>query len=692
MAGGGGEGKTGGAAPAAPEILRVHSGSPDVFISYASPDSEVADAVCDALESAGVACWIAPRDVVPGEFYADAIVHAIDAAKVIVLVLSQNAVASPHVLREVERATSKRHPVVSFRIDLAPLPAGLEYFLNTSHWLDASVTGAIAALPKLVEAAKRLVMPGSGAEPGHPRAVAVSSAKLAPDPPAGMMARQRLRRPLAALIAVIAVVMAYLVVDRLWVSGQSVRERHVATPPAAAPTPQVIPDKSVAVLAFLDMSQKKDQEYFSDGLSEELIDLLTKIPGLHVTARTSSFYFKGKSEDIPTIAKRLLVAHILEGSVRRTGNRLRVTAQLVRADNGYHLWSETYDRKLDDIFKVQDEIAGAVVKALKITLMEAEGTRIAPTENSEAYTLYMQARASMLRSGADDVDQAVDYLQRAIRLDPKFALAWARLSQALMSKYERGSLPFEKARDEARGAAQHALDLDATLVPAHLAMAKIHFFDLDWGALKVETERARELDPGDANAVRAAGILARTSGHLNDAIGLFRQAIGLDPLGGANYKMLGDANAASGRYAPAELAFHKAIELAPPNGYGGRVALAQILLATGQPAAASKAFEQLEGEEDRAWGKALVCFALGRKADSDAAIADLQTRFAGSMAYEIAQAHAYRGEIDAAFAWLDRAYGQRDHSLSIIKTDWLMAKLRGDPRYEAFLRKMNLPE
>ena len=695
MAGGGGGDKTAGAAPVAAQHLWVHYGARDVFISYASPDASVAEVVCGALESAGVTCWMAQRDVVPGEFYADAIVRAIDAAKVIVLVLSREAVDSPHVLREVERATSKRHPVVSFRTDLAPLPAALEYFLNTSHWLDASVAGASAAVPKLVGAVKHLLAPAAAVEPGNPDASAMPTALRVPNPPAHTMSRPRLSHPLAALtaaIAVVTVIVAYLVVDRLWLSRPATSEHRVAATLPAAAALQVIPANSVAVLAFVDMSQKKDQEYFSDGLSEELIDLLTKIPGLHVPARTSSFYFKGKSADIPTIAKRLLVAHILEGSVRRSGNHLRVTAQLVRADNGYHLWSETYDRELDDIFKVQDEIAGAVVKALKISLLAAESPRIAPTANTDAYELYMQARASMLHSGASDAARAVDYLQRAIRLDPKFAPAWARLSQVLMSEYEQGSVPFEQARDGARRAAQQALDLDPTLVTAHLAMAKIHFFDLDWGALQEETQRARELDPGDANALRASGIIARTLGRLNEAIGLFQQAADLDPLSGANYKMLGDANGAIGRYAPAELAFHKAIELAPPNGFGGRAGLAAILLQSGQPAAASKAFEQLEGEEDRLWGKALTSFALGRKADSDAAITNLQSRFAESMAYEIAQAHAYRGEIDAAFAWLDRAYGQRDHALSIIKTDWLMTKLRGDLRYRAFLRRMNLPE
>jgi adenylate cyclase len=502
---------------------------------------------------------------------------------------------------------------------------------------------------------------------------------------------QRLNR---AITVTLCVALAYFVVDKFWLSKHAASERPVAAlAPAAAPVAPAISEKSVAVLPFLDMSEKKDQEYFSDGLSEELIDLLTKIPGLHVPARTSSFYFKGKSEDIPTIAKRLLVAHVIEGSVRKSGNRLRVTAQLVRADNGYHLWSETYDRTLDDIFKVQDEIAGAVVKALKVSLLVGEGTRVAPTESGEAYTLYVQAGAHMLRGTAADAARAMDYLQRAVRLDPKFAPAWARLTVAITFQYESGTLSFAQARDEARRAAQQAVELDPTLGAAHLSMARVHaFFDWDWAAAGVEIQRARQLDPGDADALRWAGILAMTLGRANEAIELFQQAVDLDPLNAANYAMLGEQNFDDGRISAAEHAWRMAVELAPPDGFGARGGLAQVLLVTGQLAAALTAFEQLESGDDREWGKALAYSALGRKADSDSALADLKTRFAGTDAYSIAQVHAYRGEIDEAFKWLDRAYQQHHHELSIIKTDWLMTKLRGDPRYNAFLRKMNLPE
>jgi TolB-like protein len=338
-------------------------------ISYASQDGAVAAVVCNALEQAGVTCWIAPRDVTSGAFYADELVHAIDSARALVLILSQSAAASPHVHREVERAISKRHPVVSLRIDRAALPAGLEYFLNTSQWLDASGGDTARTMPKLVAAVQ----------------VAID--------------RPRCR------IAIVAGSLLAVAIGGLAVYKSRLPERRVLLPsevaaPTAAPAPSSIPEQSVAVLPFVDMSEKKDQEYFSDGLSEELIDMLVKVPNLRVPARTSSFYFKGKPTKIPEIARELGVAHVLEGSVRKSGNHLRVTAQLVRADNGFHIWSQTYDRKLDDIFKMQDDIANAVVNALKVSLFAALKPRVPATSNMEAYTLLLKANYLLTKGGA----------------------------------------------------------------------------------------------------------------------------------------------------------------------------------------------------------------------------------------------------------------------------------------------------
>jgi hypothetical protein len=284
------------------------SGSPpSVFISYASLDSAIAETACEALEKAGVTCWIAPRDVTPGAFYPDEIVHAIDAARVIVLILSQHAATSHHVLREVERAASKRHPVLSLRIDKAPLPAGLEYFLNTSQWLDASADDTARALPKLVSAVQVAIQAPAVTPLGVPTAHSPLPAVSA-----------RLPKKIGIIVAsVIGLGLLAFAADRLWVSRQKAAAPPGATP--AIPTSAVFspPPHSIAVLPFVNMSGDKEQEYFSDGLSEELLNSLARINELQVAARTSSFYFKGEHADLATIAHKLNVASVLEGSVRR---------------------------------------------------------------------------------------------------------------------------------------------------------------------------------------------------------------------------------------------------------------------------------------------------------------------------------------------------------------------------------------
>jgi hypothetical protein len=257
----------------------VHIPDQPVFVSYASQDVAIADSIVDALERQGFKCWIAPRDVTPGASYAGQIIHAIDVAKASVLILSQNAASSPHVLREVERDASKRHPIISVRIDQAPLPADFEYFLSTSHWLDMSAADAERALPKLIGAV-RIAIKAPAVMPAR----VPSAHVLAPAAPSG-----RRNRTAIIIASVVSLGLAGLAADRLWLSNRRIAATPVPTPIVSLPGPATsvptIADKSVAVLPFLDMSEKKDQEYFSDGLSEELIDMLTKVPDLQVPAR-----------------------------------------------------------------------------------------------------------------------------------------------------------------------------------------------------------------------------------------------------------------------------------------------------------------------------------------------------------------------------------------------------------------------
>jgi TolB-like protein/Tfp pilus assembly protein PilF len=681
-----------------------------VFISYASQDTAVADALCAALERAGIACWIAPRNVTPGDFYADAIVQAINACRVLVLVLSENSITSPHVVREVERASAKQRPVISFRIDLTPLPPGLEYFLSASHWLDASA-GAEAAFPKLIETVRGRMASGpadgltlaSAAADGSKQSAQIAAVKSPPDEARGSHRNDAATRPNRGIIAWLAAVavaaaLAYVAIDKFQASRHRAADAQTASGTAAAPEavgPTAAPsDKSIAVLPFADMSEKKDQEYFSDGLAEELIGLLAKIPGLHVPARTSSFYFKGKQTTIAQIAKALGVANVLEGSVRKSGNTLRITAQLIRADNGYDVWSETYDRQLDDIFKVQDEIAGAVVKALRVSLLGAAPQTTAPTSNSEAYALYLKAKDLHLRASEADENQASDYLQQALKLDPKFALAWAMLADVRTTSYAYFSRSYEQSRTDALYAATQALQLDPNLSGAHAELARVRLvFDWDWHGSEAEDRKALELDPTNAHVLTATAFSACYSGRFDEALRLAGVALARDPLDAFNYQVIAHANYRLGKYPQAAAALRRQIELYP-NAPGVHYRLALVQVAQGQPAAS---FETMQNEPDlgyRRVGLPLTLDAVGRKNEADAAIAQLAKAHSVAIAwsYQMALIYAHRHDVERALAWLDSAYVNHDSGLLSIVGEPLFKPLESDPRYQALLHKMKFSE
>src|SRR5439155_689491 len=332
-----------------------------------------------------------------------------------------------------------------------------------------------------------------------------------------------------------------------WWMFQQRAPKQVANPQTNAPSPSLpaaavaITNKSIAVLPFVDMSEKKDQEYFADGLSEELIGMLTTVPELKVPARTSSFYFKGKQTTIADIAKALGVAHVLEGSVRKSGNTLRITAQLIRVDNGYHVWSETYDRKLDDIFQVQDEIASAVVKALKVSLLEGEMPKATRAANPEANALYLQGRSLHYRGTHADAQKAITYMEQALKLDPTYAPAWFGLADSLVYDYVYFGGSYQDVHARARAAAETALRLDPKLSDAHLAMGRVlGELEWDWPAADAEFKRTLELDPNNVLALWCASEYALIGDRLDEALKLIEKAAARDAVGYGVYTGIGD--------------------------------------------------------------------------------------------------------------------------------------------------------
>src|SRR5450755_172355 len=496
------------------------------------------------------------------------------------------------------------------------------------------------------------------------------------------------------------------------------------TPPAVDLTP------SIAVLPFVNLSREEDNEYFADGLAEELLNVLSKIHGLRVASRTSAFSFKGTQTDIPTVALKLNVATILEGSVRKSGKRVRITAQLIRVATDSHLWSQSYDRELEDIFAVQYDIAQSVVSELRIALLGEQsgippGAEVNPAagagirtgtsvevreevrtevraevqaavkgrgQNVQAYEFYLRGRFFSERITRDDESKAIVYFRQAIELDPEYALAWAGLSRAHANEAGNGWAPLAEGFARARSAAERALELEPDLAEGHAALGRIQMlYDWNWKGADESYRRALELAPGNAQVVRYAANAASFLGRMGEAIALTRRAVALDPLSVPAYRNLAYIYFCEGLLADAQAALERALELNPHAGLS-HYNLGLIRLAEEKPNEALAAMEREVNPVFRPLGLALARHALGQSAESDAAVRTLIATEADNAAYQIAQAYAYRGDADLAFEWLARAYAQRDPGLAAMKQDKLLRRLHDDARWQPFVEKMGLAD
>jgi serine/threonine protein kinase len=450
-----------------------------------------------------------------------------------------------------------------------------------------------------------------------------------------------------------------------------------------------ISDKSIAVLPFLDMSEKKDQGYFSDGLSEELITSLAQIVDLQVIARTSSFHFRGKQTPIAEIGSTLSVAHVLEGSVRRAGNTVRVTAQLIRADSGLSLWSQTYDRDVKDIFQVQADIAAAVVAALKLKLLPTQGFDPHRSDNPEAYNQFLLARQFGRRGNLDDTERAVAAYTRAIELDPGFAAAYAGLSfaETAIATSTQDPARFSFARE----AAEKALSLAPQLADAYRARTQLRLETLDFAGARADSEQAVALTPGDSRVQGLYGAQIAAFGKILQAIAAMNKAIELDPLSSYAWANAGLFLTESRDYPAARRALERAVAITPSND-SFHFALGQLDMLQGRLTDALAEFQRQGGDGARRMGDAMIEHANGHEKQSQQALKDLIARHANDMAYQVADVYAWRGEKDKAFEWLERAYQQRDSGLNGIAYDPLLAGLQGDPRYGALLKKLELAD
>jgi TolB-like protein len=453
----------------------------------------------------------------------------------------------------------------------------------------------------------------------------------------------------------------------------------------------VVSDKSIAVLPFADMSEKKDQEYFSDGLSEQLIDHLVHSGDLKVIARTSSFQFRGKNEDVRSIARKLGVTHVLDGSVRKDGQQLRITAQLIRASDGVDLWSQTYDRSLLDIFKVQDEIAERVSQALRVALRN--GHRAGNREpDIRAYNLVLQGNYFKARRTLGDVKRAAQLYRQAIDVNPDYALAWARLASAYLSAEILQGPPSEEQNRQVLDALDRAIRLDPNLAWAYYTRAGFEMSVVwNWADAKADTEHAREIDPRFDLLPSAFGDLALAFGEVNKAIELYEDDLARNPLDPNALDTLSTALCAADRLQQCLQTRLSLLQLHPEfGGVNSSVGLARLYL--GQFDAALQVMHGELNESYKLGGLALVYWAMGRRSESDAALHSLTDKFASIDAYGIAAVHAYRGERDDAFRWLDRAYRGHVYGMLSLKTDPLLRNLHGDPRFRALLSRMRLTD
>jgi len=461
---------------------------------------------------------------------------------------------------------------------------------------------------------------------------------------------------------------------------------------------------SIAVLPFANRSASPDDEYFSEGLADELLNVLSKIKGLRVTARTSSFHFKGKDTPAAEIGRILNVATLLDGSVRKTGERIRVSVHLVQVSDSTHLWSETYDRTLEDIFAVQDDIAQSVVKELRATLLgehaDADSIRTAKAEvaqaakgrgtDIEAYRLYLLARHLTSRLTREETEKAIRCLKDALARDPEYALAWTKLGAACATQAGLSWVPVAEGYARAREAVERALWLDPGLPEGHGRLGWIRMvYDWDFRGAEASFTRALELSPGSVHTLHAAGDLARTLGRLDHAVEFHSRALEQDPLNAQVCQSLGFALHAAGRFHEAEAAFRKATEVAP-RGARSHAFLSLALVALRRGDEALTEASQESDEAFRLWALAIIQHGLGRAEESDVALKDLIETQGEDAAFQIAEVYGARSETDPAFEWLERAYAQRDGGLVQVKSSPHLRSLHGDPRWCVFMKKMGL--
>ncbi|MEP6885723.1 MAG: TIR domain-containing protein [Gammaproteobacteria bacterium] len=669
-----------------------------VFLSYASQDAEAARRICEALRSGGIEVWLDQSELRGGDAWDRQIRKQIHECALFVPIISANSQArlEGYFRLEWKLAVERTHLMSERAAFLVPViiddtrdaHADVPEAFRAMQWtrLPAGETSAA-----FVARVSQLLSPSQPQTPAQARLATAPAPSFRPST-ANVAASRRSKLLPLLISAVVLLGIGLFALDKFVLS------KRVATPATQVDLAATVasPEKSVAVLPFVNESSDREQEYFADGLSETMIDLLSKVPDLHVAARTSSFYFKGKSEKLTTIAKELNVANVLEGSVRKAGNRLRITAQLVRTDNGYHLWSETYDRDTKDIFKVQDEISAAVVAALKLKLAahaSVAGSR--GTTNSEAYNQFLIGQHFNRTNTLDGYRRALVAYDNALALDPHYEMA--RTSLALTSANIADQI------GDGPGLERALADMEQSVARApdqawsyrHRGLARSTWL-WDYAGATSDFEKAIALDPTEPFGLMDYGAVLAFLGQFKAAIEMTQKALALDPLATDAIGNLAQAQLALRDWAAAEATLVRLQQISPGNeislGTSTNPGMAALRLLQGRPTEALTFCQQVTELRIKMPCVAQAEYSSNHKPEAEAALAELLKTGATNNTYAIAQTYAWRGETAKAFEWFDKAAAVRDAGLPQILMDRQLDSLHKDPRWKALLKKVNLPE
>jgi TolB-like protein/tetratricopeptide (TPR) repeat protein len=694
---------------------KASGGTRAVFISYASQDAAATARICTALRQAGIEVWFDQSELRGGDVWDQRIRREIHGCTLFMPVISANTVSrhEGYFRLEWDLADQRTHMMARDRPFIVPVCLDITPDAGTDvpesfHRVQWTRLPGGETPPEFAARIARLLAP----QP-QPTAGLRQTSGPAPGAARRILAADRSARFRPALLVTVALLVAaallWLLIERPWSRGQG-----SATPPGAtsvvtaapldatpaAPASAAFspPPHSIAVLPFVNMSGDREQEYFSEGLTEELLNSLSRINELQVAARTSSFSFQGEHPDITTVAHKLNVAAVLEGSVRRSGHTIRIAAQLINAVTGFHLWSKTYDRDLGDVLKLQTEIATAVAEALKVTLLGDLSAKIelGGTRNPAAFDAYLRALDAFSGSGEEkNLKASIDAYTEAIRLDPNYALAFAGRSLAL-SAYAFTSLgpTYLRIIQRMEPDARRALALAPNLAEGHLALGIFLRHSIDFSRANEEYERAFLLAPGDALILRSYGLFSVFMGRTDTGIAAGRHAVALDPLNRVTRLTLGQALYHAHQYEQAISVLQAHLVLHPDDALGhGYEGLSYYSLGKLENARTSCEAKRNNTEAEYV---ILPCLAitydkLGRHADAEAILMKESASEGDADAYQYAQIYAQRADSVKALNWLETAQRLRDAGFVWLKTDPLLDPLRKEPRFQAIEHALKFP-